>query len=263
MLAVSLNIKESLPILPDKEDSARSDGNRNMQIPAHPEIHIYAAVNAIDRPRAAPELQTPPPPPGIVVTLSQSAPAVDETGAATAPHKPQAQTTPYREYRDASTKADEFDSPDGDVSASDKAAEAQAQEQYEDLQKIRQLQSRDREVKAHEAAHAAVGGHLTGSPSFTFERGPDGVNYAVGGEVSVASPTVPGDAEKTLQQAEQVQRAALAPANPSSQDRRVAADAARAAAEARLQLAQEHSALAQNEESRENQNSDQQTSAMP
>lgn len=112
------------------------------------------------------------------------------------------------------------------------------QEEWAELQKIRELQHRDREVRAHEAAHAAVGGHLTGAPSYSYERGPDGVNYAVSGEVSVASPSVTGDPATTLQQAEQVQRAALAPANPSPQDLKVAAEAARAAAEARLQLMQ-------------------------
>ena len=82
-----------------------------------------------------------------------------------------------------------------------------------------------------------MGGHLTGTPTYSYERGPDGVNYAVEGQVSVKSPEVPGDPEKTLQQAEQIRRAALAPAEPSAADRQVAADAARVAAEARAELA--------------------------
>lgn len=127
---------------------------------------------------------------------------------------------------EASTKTDSADSDE-------------RQKELAELKQIRELQATDRKVRAHEQAHAAVGGNLTGAPTYVFERGPDGVNYAVAGEVSVASPVVPGDPEKTLRQAEQVQRAALAPADPSPQDRRAAADAARIAAQARLELARQ------------------------
>ncbi|TGD75360.1 hypothetical protein E4634_04425 [Mangrovimicrobium sediminis] len=109
----------------------------------------------------------------------------------------------------------------------------------EELAQLRQLQLRDREVRAHEAAHAAVGGTLTGAPSYTYERGPDGARYAVAGEVSVSAPAASDDPAKTLQQAEQVQRAALAPADPSPQDRQVAAQAAQIAAQARAELARQ------------------------
>lgn len=119
-------------------------------------------------------------------------------------------------------------SPDEQAEEKEKQAddERQAQQQAQDQQTIQQLAERDREVRAHEQAHSAVGGQLAGSPSYTFERGPDGVSYAVGGEVSISSGAVPGDPEATLANARIVQQAALAPADPSPQDRRVAADAA-------------------------------------
>jgi len=41
----------------------------------------------------------------------------------------------------------------------------------QEAQEIRELQLRDREVRAHEAAHAAAGGAYAGSPTYTFERG--------------------------------------------------------------------------------------------
>jgi hypothetical protein len=63
------------------------------------------------------------------------------------------------------------------------------------------------------------------------------VNYAVGGEVSIRVGTVANDPQATLEKAEQVRRAALAPADPSSQDRQVAARASQIAAEARAELA--------------------------
>src|SRR5690606_36735775 len=49
---------------------------------------------------------------------------------------------------------------------------------------------------------------------------------------------VPGDPRATMEKAQQIRRAAMAPAEPSPQDRRVAAEAARLEAEARAELAQ-------------------------
>lgn len=96
----------------------------------------------------------------------------------------------------------------------------------------------DQEVRRHEAAHLAAGGGLVrGGPTYTYQRGPDGRTYAVGGEVSLDTGSVPGDPEATLQKAQQVKAAALAPANPSAQDRAVAASAEGMAAQARQDLA--------------------------
>lgn len=111
------------------------------------------------------------------------------------------------------------------------------QEQREAEQKvIEKLSARDREVRAHEQAHAAVGGQYAGSPTYTYQRGPDGVSYAVGGEVSIDTSPVPNDPEATLRKAEQIARAASAPAEPSGQDRAVAAQAAKMAQEARIEI---------------------------
>ncbi|MDN3637618.1 putative metalloprotease CJM1_0395 family protein [Simiduia curdlanivorans] len=111
----------------------------------------------------------------------------------------------------------------------------QNKEQSEQRQ-IEQLAARDREVRAHERAHAAVGGQHTGAPQLNFVRGPDGVAYAVSGEVSVNLASVSGDPRATLRKAEQIQAAALAPADPSSQDRLIAAKAARMAEQARADI---------------------------
>jgi hypothetical protein len=107
-----------------------------------------------------------------------------------------------------------------------------------EAQEIRQLQSRDREVRAHEAAHAAAGGAIAGSPTYTTKRGPDGKTYVTGGEVSIDISPVKGDPEATLKKAEQVRAAALAPAQPSSQDMRVAQKAQAMAAKARADIAE-------------------------
>lgn len=104
---------------------------------------------------------------------------------------------------------------------------------------IQELKARDREVRAHEAAHAAAGGGHTGSPSFSYQQGPDGRSYAIGGEVRIDTSKIPGDPQATLEKAETIRAAALAPAQPSSADRAIAAKAAVMAAEARSELASE------------------------
>ncbi|GGY48178.1 hypothetical protein GCM10011297_21370 [Bacterioplanes sanyensis] len=131
---------------------------------------------------------------------------------------------------------------EADGSASD------AQQQAE-IKQIQQLKQRDAEVRAHEQAHAAVGGNLAGAASFSYQRGPDGVRYAVGGEVSIDVSKVSGDPQATLEKMERVRRAALAPAEPSAQDRQVAAQAAQLAAEARLEMAAEQRQLARQQSS--------------
>ena len=106
-----------------------------------------------------------------------------------------------------------------------------------EAREVQALKARDREVRAHEQAHlTAAGQYAKGGISYTYERGPDGRLYAVGGEVSVDTSEVPNDPEATLQKAQTLQRAALAPAEPSAQDRAVAAEMARMALEARQEI---------------------------
>ena len=109
------------------------------------------------------------------------------------------------------------------------------QQREQDAAIIRQLKARDREVRMHEAAHVAVGGRYAGSATFQYQRGPDGVNYAVGGEVSISTSKA-ATPEETLEKARQIRAAALAPAEPSPQDRSVAAEASRMEAEARSEI---------------------------
>jgi len=115
----------------------------------------------------------------------------------------------------------------------------QQQQQSED-KKVAELKERDREVRIHEQAHAAVGGQYAGAPSFEYETGPDNQRYAVGGEVSidVSHEKTP---EETIRKMQQVKAAALAPAEPSSQDYKVASDATQKEQNARSELAKERS----------------------
>ncbi|MBI4384749.1 MAG: hypothetical protein HY579_12035 [Nitrospinae bacterium] len=109
----------------------------------------------------------------------------------------------------------------------------------EELKIVEQLKARDRRVRAHEQAHlSAAGPYAAGGPSFQYETGPDGQQYAVGGEVSIDTSEVKGDPEATAQKAQAIQRAALAPADPSGQDVQVAAQAKAMEARARQEAAE-------------------------
>ena len=100
-------------------------------------------------------------------------------------------------------------------------------------QQVRKMKQRDQAVRAHERAHMAAGaGLVKGGASFSMQRGPDGRMYAVGGEVSIDTASEK-DPEATIRKMQQVKRAALAPADPSSTDQAVAARAGQIEARAR------------------------------
>jgi len=117
----------------------------------------------------------------------------------------------------------------------------QTQEKAIEQQKaqIDELKARDTEVKAHEHAHASVGGQYAQSPSFKYEKGADGQRYATDGEVQIDVSTVPGDPLATINKMKQVYAAAMAPVDPSSADIRVAAQALQKMNEAKAKLAEE------------------------
>jgi hypothetical protein len=107
-------------------------------------------------------------------------------------------------------------------------------------QAVSELQSRDREVRAHEQAHIAAGGNLVrGGATFSYETGPDGKRYAIGGEVNIDTSPVQDDPSATIRKAYRVRAAALAPASPSGQDQAVASAAMSMAAQAQMELAKQ------------------------
>ena len=138
-----------------------------------------------------------------------------------------------------------------EVSLSDEAREASSEEagapvgrdgeplSEQEQEQVERLEDRDAEVRAHELAHkAAAGPYATGGPTYSYETGPDGKRYAVGGSVQIDVSPVKGDPEATIRKMAVVRRAALAPKEPSAQDRRVAAQADRTASQARAELNQ-------------------------
>jgi hypothetical protein len=106
----------------------------------------------------------------------------------------------------------------------------------DEQQQVEELKQLDREVRSHEQAHKSAAGGHGGSIHLEYQTGPDGKRYAVGGEVPIDVSPVPGNPQATVTKMQQIRQAALAPASPSSQDRAVATEASRLAAEARAEL---------------------------
>ncbi len=185
------------------------------------------------------------------VSRASGGAAVSPAGQQQAVAKPQSQTGPGSitksllsldavvavQGQDAAARAKGIDS--GGKRSGDLPGQLTAEEEDQ----LKELKARDAEVRRHEAAHAAVGGQYASAPTYEFETGPDGRQYAVSGEVSIDTSTVPGDPEATIRKMQTVKAAALAPAEPSGQDQAVAAQAdakmRQAQAELNKQKAQE------------------------
>ena len=134
------------------------------------------------------------------------------------------------------------------IARSENATSSDANQTDVEQRKVKDLKMRDRQVRAHEQAHLSTAGSLAkGGVSFEYQTGPDGKRYAVGGEVSIDTTPVKGDPEATIQKAGRIRAAAMAPADPSAQDRIVAAEADTMAVKARLELTQQNNQRGENE----------------
>ena len=132
----------------------------------------------------------------------------------------------------------------------------------EQEEQVEDLQARDREVRAHEQAHlAAAGPYVISGPTYDFQRGPDGRQYAVGGEVQIDTAPVEGDPEATIRKAQVIRAAALAPAEPSSQDRAVAAAASQLQSQAQAELIQQRQAERSGDDASQDEGSDRQATS--
>lgn len=151
----------------------------------------------------------------------------------------QQQSDNQEQTAEASSDAVEQDNSDGPDLSRNQLSPEQTQEQIAEEKLISELSARDAEVKRHEQAHAAIGGSVTGAPSYEYRKGPDGKSYAVSGEVSVDVSPVAGDPEATIRKMQKVHAAALAPVNPSTQDIKVAATASKIILQAQSELMSE------------------------
>lgn len=150
---------------------------------------------------------------------------------------------PQSEER-APGRAGRKDAKDGQQSAEEKAEEEgeggmNAELTEEEEQQVREMKERDREVRTHEQAHISAGGSIVaGGASYETETGPDGKSYATGGEVQIDT-SKGSNPDDTISKARKIKQAALAPAEPSGQDRKVAAKASQMETEARQEKAAE------------------------
>jgi SprA-related family len=118
-------------------------------------------------------------------------------------------------------------------------AEVSGQEELseEEQRAVEELERRDEEVRRHEQAHVAAGGRFVrGGASLEYTTGPDGRRYATGGEVSIDIGTA-RTPQATIQKMGAVKRAAVAPVQPSAQDRAVYRAAVSIESTARQELA--------------------------
>ena len=139
--------------------------------------------------------------------------------------------------REGNADSDQDDAEQEKQQSAEEVSEQEELQLEQELQQIKELKARDTEVRMHEQAHAAVGGQYAGSPSYEYQRGPDGTNYAVGGEVPIDVGVINGDPQATIDKMQTVRAAALAPAEPSGADRAIAADATQKIAAAQAELA--------------------------
>lgn len=139
------------------------------------------------------------------------------------------------EAQDADITNDEVDRSSSAQDSEDVSANELTEEEQ---QEVEELEARDEEVRVHEQAHASVGGQYAGSPSYSYEQGPDGKRYITDGEVQIDVSPITNDPQATIEKMKQVYRAALAPAEPSAADRSVASEAQQQIAEATAELAQ-------------------------
>lgn len=216
-------------------------GNRTMNINSHPP-QIPTLNSDVVRPQKSPDSS----PESTVIQNRDVAPIADvrvvQQGGESSSGNASPNPTQQKPAGAAATD-------DAAHSGAEKGRASQAGSELlseDERREVEQLAQRDREVRAHEQAHlSAAGDRAQGGASFSYTNGPDGKRYATGGEVKIDTSPVRGDPEATLRAAELVQRAALAPAEPSGQDRQVAAEAGAMAQEARAELSQQRAAESQ------------------
>lgn len=181
-------------------------------------------------------------PPAAVVSLSPQATRTSQTDPQARPAAPpesaaredwdtaEAQNTAEAENAPAESVPSEPTKTEGQASIDGLTADQR--------EMVTELVQRDRVVRAHEAAHQAAGGGLVGAASYSYQEGPDGRSYAIGGEVPIQMPAS-DNPQEMISIAQRVRAAALAPANPSGQDMAVANAAVQMEAQARQALAQQ------------------------
>jgi len=85
------------------------------------------------------------------------------------------------------------------------------------------LERIDKDVHEHEMQHYLMAQPYARSPEYFYVVGPDGRRFAVSGLTAFDATPIAGDNDATIRKLDALVRAALAPREPSEEDRRVAA----------------------------------------
>jgi hypothetical protein len=104
-----------------------------------------------------------------------------------------------------------------------------------DSRKIDDLKRQERDIHAHEEAHYRSSGGKAFTPQYVYEVGPDGNKYAVKGTTKIILEEGK-TSEETIKNARTARTAAMAPANPSDQDRKVILETVRMEQKARKKI---------------------------
>lgn len=84
---------------------------------------------------------------------------------------------------------------------------------------LEKFKKADAGIRSHEQIHASIG-HTTAPISYTYQQGPDGKMYAVGGSVRLDT-SIPEDPKAAAFKLDQIQRAASAPMDSSVADNQI------------------------------------------
>lgn len=86
---------------------------------------------------------------------------------------------------------------------------------------LEKFKKTDANIRSHEQIHASIG-HTTTPIAYTYQQGPDGKMYAVGGSVKLDT-SIPKDPKAALFKLDQLQKAASAPVDSSGSDNQISA----------------------------------------
>lgn len=172
-------------------------------------------------------------------TRRQDTPAAVDTAQANSTRLPEDTVTLSGQQPGSNSSATATNGQTSTTAAkpAEKTTDGQSLDDPQVKEQIARLKQTEEKVKAHEAAHKSAGGGLAGSASYSYTQGPDGRSYVTGGEVQINMSDGRTPAE-TIARMQQVIQAALAPSDPSGQDRSVAAQAASRMAQAQQEKLQ-------------------------
>ncbi len=139
------------------------------------------------------------------------------------------------EEQNVKTEPEDKDNKDKQKVGKENDKKANGEELTDEEQaEVQKLKDRDQEVRTHEKAHQSAGGQYASAPVYEYKKGPDGKDYAVGGHVNIDT-SKESDPDKTIEKMRVVIKAAKAPAQPSGQDMKVAAEAQQTLNEAQME----------------------------